>query len=195
MSRFQHQVWTLPNLLTGARFLLTGIFVLLLSIGNSLGFTLGAFAFFIIAAVSDWVDGYVARRYMSESVLGKLMDPLADKVLVAAGLIMLIPSGLVPAWIALLILSREFIVTGLRALASSAGIVVAASKSGKVKSTTQYVALGILLFPDGLLPLPFSLHGLGALVLYAALLLTIWSGLDYFLKLRHLFIDPPETVR
>ena len=186
-------VWTLPNILTGIRFLLSGIFVALLSLSESTGLALTAFAIFIIAAVSDWVDGYIARRFQSESLLGKLMDPLADKVLVAAGLIMLIPLERVPAWIALVIISREFIVSGLRTLASSSGIIVAASMSGKIKSTVQYTALGILLFPPDLLPLPFPLHSLGRLVLYLALILTLWSGLDYFRKLSYLFLEPKET--
>lgn len=188
-----HRVWTLPNLLTGARFLLTAFFVILLPAGDGILLNMAAFSVFVLAAVTDWVDGYLARRYQSESVLGKLMDPLADKVLVSAGLIMLIPLGRVPAWIALLIICREFIVTGLRSFASCSGIVVAASPAGKFKSVIQYIALGTLIFPPTLLPLPFSLHGLGILILYAALVLTIWSGLDYFFKLRHLFLPSPVS--
>jgi len=143
---------------------------------------------FTIAAVSDWVDGYFARRYKAITVLGKLMDPLADKVLVATALIMLIPSGKLPAWVALIILCREIIITGLRGAASSSGIVVAASNLGKWKSTLQYIGLGILIFPLGVLPIPY-LHQIGMAIIYVALLLTIWSGIDYFYKLRRIFLE------
>lgn len=143
---------------------------------------------FSIAAGSDWIDGYFARRYESITVLGKLMDPLADKVLVTTALIMLIPSGKLPAWLALIILCREIVVTGLRGVASSRGIVVAASGLGKWKSTVQYVGLGTLIFPLGVLPIPY-LHQIGLAILYVALVLTVWSGFDYFYALRRVFLE------
>ena len=117
---------------------------------------------------------------------------MADKVLVATALIMLIPLGRLPAWLALLILCREMIVTGLRGIAASSGIVVPASGMGKIKSVVQYVGLGTLIFPLDLLPLPF-LHRLGLMIVYVALVLTIWSGIDYFLKLKDLFLAPPGS--
>jgi CDP-diacylglycerol--glycerol-3-phosphate 3-phosphatidyltransferase len=116
------------------------------------------------------------------------MDPLADKVLVATALIMLIPSGKLPAWVALIIICREIVITGLRAAASSSGIIVAASNLGKWKSTLQYIGLGILIFPLGVLPIPY-LHHIGMAIIYVALLLTIWSGIDYFYKLRRIFLE------
>ncbi|MCI5126412.1 MAG: CDP-diacylglycerol--glycerol-3-phosphate 3-phosphatidyltransferase, partial [Candidatus Electrothrix sp. AR5] len=128
-----------------------------------------------------------ARRFEAVTTLGKLMDPLADKLLVATALIMLIPLDRLPAWIALVILSREMMVTGLRGLASSSGIVVSASGLGKIKSTLQYIGLGILIFPLDLLPIPY-LHQIGLAVLYVALVLTVWSGIDYFYKLRQVFL-------
>lgn len=148
---------------------------------------------FAIAAGSDWIDGYCARKYKAVTVLGKLMDPLADKVLVATALIMLIPIGQVPAWIALIILCREIVVTGLRGVASSSGIVVAASNLGKWKSILQYIALGTLIFPLGVLPIPF-LHQIGLGILYVALVLTIWSGVDYFYKLRRIFLEDERSM-
>jgi CDP-diacylglycerol--glycerol-3-phosphate 3-phosphatidyltransferase len=147
---------------------------------------------FIIAAATDWVDGYFARLYKSETVLGQLMDPLADKVLVTTTLVMLIPLGRVPAWLVLIIVCREIIITGLRGIAASSGIVVAASGLGKIKSIIQYIGIGTLIFPLGLLPLPF-LHQLGLGILYVSLVLTIWSGLDYFYKLKQIFIAPYST--
>jgi CDP-diacylglycerol--glycerol-3-phosphate 3-phosphatidyltransferase len=147
---------------------------------------------FIIAAATDWVDGYFARLYKSETVLGQLMDPLADKVLVTTTLVMLIPLGRVPAWLVLIIVCREIIITGLRGIAASSGIVVAASGLGKIKSIIQYIGIGTLIFPLGLLPLPF-LHQLGLGILYVSLVLTIWSGLDYFYKLKQIFLAPSST--
>ena len=178
----------MPNLITAARFLLTGLLAVLLMFEQTTFMAFFAWLVFSIAAASDWVDGYVARRYEAVTVLGKLMDPLADKVLVAAALIMLIPLGRLPAWIALVILSREMLVTGLRAVASTSGIVVAASSLGKIKSIMQYIGLGTLIFPLGVLPIPY-LHQIGLGLVYVALVLTIWSGIDYFYKLRRVFLE------
>ncbi|WP_240193540.1 CDP-diacylglycerol--glycerol-3-phosphate 3-phosphatidyltransferase [Desulfobulbus alkaliphilus] len=182
------KVLNLPNMITGSRFILSGCLMLLLLQEQTIPLALLSCLVFTVAAVSDWVDGYFARRYEAITVLGKLMDPLADKVLVATALIMLIPSGKLPAWVALIILWREIIVTGLRGAASSSGIVVAASNLGKLKSTLQYIGLGILIFPLGVLPIPY-LHHIGMAIMYLALLLTIWSGADYFYKLRRLFLE------
>jgi CDP-diacylglycerol--glycerol-3-phosphate 3-phosphatidyltransferase len=179
----------LPNLITAARLALTGLLAVLLMFVEEEKKGLAVFCclLFTIAAVTDLLDGYVARRYGAVSTLGKLLDPLADKLLVTTALIMLIPLNRLPAWIALLILSRELLVTGLRGIASSAGIVVAASGLGKIKSITQYVGLGILIFPLGVLPIPF-LHHLGLFLVYIALVLTLWSGADYFYRLRRVFL-------
>ncbi len=176
----------LPNLVTGFRFILAGVLAILLMFEQTRTIGLLSFLVFSVAAISDWVDGYLARRYESITPLGKLMDPLADKILVATALIMLIPLERIPAWIALIIIAREILVTGLRGMASSAGVVVAASGLGKIKSTLQYIGLGILIFPAALLPVP-CLHLLGLIIIYAAMILTIWSGIDYFYKLRKMF--------
>ncbi len=188
MSR-RSKIFNLPNLITGGRFLLSGCLMLLLLLEQTPDTALVAFWVFAIAAGSDWIDGYFARRYKSETVLGKLMDPLADKVLVTTALVMLIPLGRVPAWLALIILCREIVITGLRGVASSsAGIVVAASGLGKIKSIIQYLGLGTLIFPLGVLPIPY-LHHIGLAILYVALVITIWSGIDYFYKLRRVFLE------
>ncbi len=188
MSRV-NRVLNLPNLITAARFVLAGCLAALLATEQTTLIASISWLVFVVAAASDWVDGYFARRYQSITVLGKLMDPLADKVLVATALIMLIPLGLIPAWLALLILCRELMVTGLRGVASAAGIVVAASGLGKIKSIVQYIALGTLIFPARLVPFIPHLHTIGLAFLYLALVLTIWSGLDYFYKLRRVFLD------
>ncbi len=181
----------LPNLITAFRLVLTALLAILLMFEQSTGIAFFGCLLFTIAAATDWVDGYIARRFEAVTTLGKLMDPLADKLLVTTALVMLIPLGRLPAWIALIILSREMMVTGLRGMASSSGIVVGASGLGKVKSTLQYIGLGILIFPLDLLPIPY-LHQIGLIVVYVALVLTVWSGLDYFYKLRQIFLVKEE---
>lgn len=182
-------IYTVPNILTGVRFAIVPVLLLLLQPGRSDITALLAFILFLSGALTDLADGYFARKYGIESVLGKLMDPLADKMLVATPLIMLIPMERIPAWVSLLIISREMAVTGLRGLAAAYGIVVSASGLGKIKSISQYTALCILIFPLGLLPFPF-LHDLGRIILYISLLLTIWSGLDYFIRLQKIYLKP-----
>lgn len=185
------KIFNLPNLITGSRFVLSGCLMLLLLTEQTPRVALISWLVFSLAAGSDWIDGYFARKYKAITVLGKLMDPLADKVLVTTALVMLIPSGKLPAWLALIILCREIVVTGLRGVASSSGIVVAASGLGKWKSTTQYVGLGTLIFPLGVLPIPY-LHQIGLAILYVALVLTVWSGIDYFYKLRRIFLEDEQ---
>ena len=183
-----NRVRHLPNLITAVRFVLTAILAVLLMFEQTVSMGLASWLLFTFAAATDWVDGYVARRYEAVTVLGKLLDPLADKVLVSTALIMLIPLDRLPAWVALVILSREMLVTGLRGMASSSGIVVAASGLGKIKSIMQYIGLGTLIFPLGVLPVPY-LHEIGLGLVYIALVLTVWSGADYFYKLRRVFLE------
>jgi len=177
----------IANLITGLRFVLAAVLAVLLMCTQSTGLALVSFLIFAVAAVTDWIDGYFARKYESVTALGKLMDPLADKILVASALIMLIPLGRMPAWMALLILCREIVITGLRGMASTEGIVIQASGLGKIKSICQYIGLGTLIFPVGLLPIP-HLHLIGLAIMYVALALTLWSGFDYFYKLRKIYL-------
>jgi len=187
-----NQIFNLPNMITGVRFFLAAILAFMLMLPQTTWMAFFSWLVFAVAAGTDWIDGYFARRYKSETVLGQLMDPLADKVLVATAFIMLIPLDRLPAWLALVILCRELIITGLRGIAASSGIVVAASRLGKIKSIIQYLGLGTLIFPLDLLPLPF-LHRLGLAIVYVSLVLTIWSGFDYFFKLRRIFMAPSDT--
>lgn len=180
----------LPNRLTLARIVLIPLFMafLLLQIPN--GHTLlphqsiVATFIFLAASATDGLDGYIARKRKQVTVLGKFMDPLADKLLVAAALISLVQLGDVPAWVAWTILGREFAVTGLRAIAATEGLVLSASKLGKLKTVTQIVAISTILLHDW----PFYLVGisLGRPLLYLALIITIISGVDYFAKMRQL---------
>ncbi|MFZ5765212.1 MAG: CDP-diacylglycerol--glycerol-3-phosphate 3-phosphatidyltransferase [Thermodesulfobacteriota bacterium] len=178
-----------PNILTGYRFVVAPLLLFFLYPGAGKWISLTGFALYLSAALTDLADGYIARKYQVESVLGKLMDPLADKVLVLVVLIMLIPLGRMPAWVAFLIIAREMIVTGLRGVAASSGLVIAASRLGKWKSLVQLIALGTLVFPLGVLPIPF-LHQVGLALLYIALVLTIWSGVDYFYRFQKVYLNP-----
>jgi len=182
---------TLPNILTGLRFAMIPVLIVLFSVHQTTAVGLATFFVFVFAALTDLVDGYLARKYQSESTLGKLMDPLADKVLVTTALVMLIPMGRIPAWVCLLIICREIIITGFRGLAASTGVVVPAGLIGKIKSNFQYFGLGFLIFPLGVLPIPYF-HEIGRSLLYISLVMAIWSGLDYFYNLRAIF---RETVR
>lgn len=183
-------IYTVPNLLTGCRFAIVPVLLILLQPGRGNILSLLAFFLFLSGALTDLADGYLARKHGIESVLGKLMDPLADKMLVATPLIMLIPMGRIPAWVSLLIISRELAVTGLRGLAAASGIIVSASGLGKIKSVFQYTALCVLIFPATLLPIPY-LHDLGRMILYVSLLLTLWSGFDYFIRFQNIYLNPP----
>jgi len=185
---YRHLV-TLPNLLTAYRFATVPLLLFCLRPDAGPLTSLFAFWLFLSGAFTDLADGYYARKHKIETVLGKLMDPLADKVMVAVALIMLIPMDRVPAWVAFVILARELAITGFRGVAASAGIVVAASSAGKVKSVSQYVALCVLIFPMGVLPLPF-LHDLGRLILYFAAGLTVWSGFGYFYRFQKVYLHP-----
>jgi CDP-diacylglycerol--glycerol-3-phosphate 3-phosphatidyltransferase len=182
-------IYTVPNLLTGYRFAIVPVLLFLLQPGRGDIVALLAFFLFLSGALTDLADGYLARKHGIESVLGKLMDPLADKMLVATPLIMLIPMDRIPAWVSLLIISRELAVTGLRGLAAASGIIVSASGLGKIKSVFQYTALCVLIFPATFLPIPF-LHDLGRVILYVSLLLTLWSGFDYFVRLQKIYLNP-----
>ncbi|GIP46593.1 CDP-diacylglycerol--glycerol-3-phosphate 3-phosphatidyltransferase [compost metagenome] len=135
---------------------------------------------FIVAASTDGIDGYIARKYNLVTNLGKLLDPLADKLLVGTVLIGLVAMGKCDAWIAVVIISREFAVTGLREVALLEGSVIAASKWGKAKTITQIIAISALLlnnFPFEWLSFPFD-----DVAMWLAAVITLYSGIDYFVK-------------
>jgi len=182
-------IWNIPNILTLMRIAaIPVIVVLLLSPSRDAGFW--AAAVFSAASVTDWLDGYLARRMGIVTVFGKFLDPIADKLIVMAALIMIIPYDRVPAWMVLVILGREIIITGLRGIASSEGIVISASDLGKFKTIFQIVAIiGLLLHYD--YPWFFSvnhplllvnMHHVGMFYLWIAFVITVWSGVDYLVK-------------
>lgn len=179
----------LPNILTLARMAAVPVIVLLMMDGSRAN-GMWAAGIFGLASVTDWIDGWLARKWQIVTVLGKFLDPLADKLLVMAALIMLIPHGRVPAWAVFTILAREMIITGLRSIASDEGIVIAASDLGKYKTIFQMTAIpGLMLHYDfywffGLRWEIFhvNMHNFGIFFFYVALIMTLWSGIDYLVK-------------
>jgi CDP-diacylglycerol---glycerol-3-phosphate 3-phosphatidyltransferase len=140
-----------------------------------------AFTLFVFASVTDLFDGYIARRYGMVTSLGKLLDPLADKLLLCAAIIMLIPAGRVPAWMVVIVVAREIGVTALRGAASSEGLVIAASSLGKAKTLILNIGVAALILHYPVI-LGVSAHTVGMWFLGAGLILTTWSGLDYFFR-------------
>jgi CDP-diacylglycerol---glycerol-3-phosphate 3-phosphatidyltransferase len=178
MAQAEINFWNTPNLLTGARIAAIPVVVLLISFPGPSASFLGALCF-LLAGATDFLDGFLARRHRLVSRFGKFMDPVADKLLVSAALIMLIPLGRAPAWMAFLIVGRELAVTGLRALAATEGIILAPDRWGKVKTALQMAALTALIlhYPYG----SVNFHHLGMGLLWLALITTIASGVGYFL--------------
>lgn len=188
----------LPNKITVSRIFLIPLFLIImlapfnwgdLRVGDEsipVAHVIGALLF-IIASTTDWVDGYYARKLNLVTNLGKFLDPLADKLLVSAALIVLVDLDLVydQSWIVIAIISREFAVTGLRLVLAGTGEVVAANTLGKIKTWTQIIAISALLLHN----LPFSLISFpfANIALWIALFFTVWSGWDYFAKNKDAF--------
>jgi CDP-diacylglycerol---glycerol-3-phosphate 3-phosphatidyltransferase len=188
----------LPNKITVSRILLIPVFMIILLGGFDWGsWKLAgeelpvthfiAALIFIIASCTDWVDGYYARKYNLVTNLGKFLDPLADKLLVSAAFIALVELGAAPAWMIIIILSREFAVTGIRAVAAAEdGEVIAASQMGKIKTWLQIIAISALLLHN----LPFALVGFpfATISLWLATLITLYSGWEYFVNSKHILL-------
>jgi len=170
-----------PNVLTMYRVVAIPGLVLLLLFPNRVTTFLAAL-FFSIASITDALDGFFARRRGMESSFGKVMDPVADKLLVSSAFIMMTSLGWVPAWIVCIIIGRELAVTGLRNLMAESHEDVSASNLGKYKTGFQIAAIIPLLLHYPYLGIRF--HVVGMFFLWCALLLTVWSGADYFLRFR-----------
>src|SRR3954464_2461082 len=185
-----------PNKITIARIFLIPVFLIVMLVpfswgeisilGTSMPVThfVGALIF-ILASATDWVDGHYARKYNLVTNMGKFLDPLADKLLVSAALIVLVelPDVYAPSWIVIVIISREFAVTGLRLLLAGEGEVVAANMLGKIKTWTQIIAISSLLLHNIIFEVISFRFDI--LSLWVAMIFTIWSGWDYFAKNSH----------
>ncbi len=179
----------LPNKLTILRIVMIPIFVLLYEMSSLSMNYLWAFVVFALASLTDLLDGKIARKYNLVSDFGKLMDPLADKVLVTAAMVCFVadPQALTPSWVVITILAREFLVTSLRLLAAAKGIVLAADKWGKYKTATTmvWICYNLLLLEFGGV---LILDSIGHYILmYLSLFFTVYSGLNYVVKNKHMF--------
>ena len=164
------------NKLTLIRVVLIPVFIVLLY----LDLTLAALAVFILASVTDFIDGYVARHYHQITDFGKFMDPLADKLLVMSAMAWFVEAGWMPGWAFFIVLAREFAVTGLRLVAVEQGLVIAAGKSGKVKTASTMVCIVLMLaFPSATLNL---------VCVAVILVTTVYSGVEYFIQNRQVIL-------
>lgn len=189
----------LPNKITVSRFFMTMLFVALAiapaDYEHHLLFWRASYFTAFLAGITDWLDGYLARKYNLVTNFGKLMDPLADKIHTVSAFVVLTEYGVVPGWITILILTREFAVTGLRVMAAKEGIVIAAAPIGKLKTGAQFIVLAVggLIWVDWL---PQSLWGrvlwgqvvIWDVILYGVVILTVYTGFDYFHKGRALYL-------
>jgi len=167
----------LPNFLTLMRIFLIPVFAIFLLIRIPYGDYIAA-SIFIIAALTDSLDGYLARKWKQVTKLGIILDPIADKLLITAALIILVELNQIPGWIAIVIIGREFAVSGLRSFKAQEGIIIPASKLGKIKTISQIIAVVLIILKD--VYLSFVSLPIGEWAMYAAVIITILSGLQYF---------------
>ena len=177
--------FNIPNALTVLRILAIPVLVVALVDETPNGDTIAAIVF-ALAALTDGLDGYIARRRSQVTTFGKLMDPLADKLLIVAALISLVSLDRIAAWVAMVIIARELAVTGLRGLAADRGVVISASRLGKLKTLLQVVAIFALILLD---PIPVWAD----VLLYVAVAVTVISGADYFFGLHRRLGEEAEA--
>lgn len=172
----------LPNKLTVLRIILVPVFVIVLLVNIPYGELVAAIVF-SLAALTDSLDGYLARRWHQVTRLGIILDPLADKLLITAALISLVELGQIPGWVAIVVLGREFAVSGLRTVKAGEGVDIPASRLGKTKTITQILAVLLLILQpsyQGFIPLP-----LGVWAMYLAVVITLVSGIEYFYRFQN----------
>ena len=175
----KHDTFNLPNTITLLRIgMVPFLFVLLSSPGEFWSLILAIL--FIIASITDFFDGYFARKYNLITTMGKFLDPIADKLIVNTAMILMIPIGRIPAWIVAITIIRDLIVDVIRSIASSEGNYIQASSLGKQKTLAQNIAVTALMINYSIFGV--DVHFVGMIILYVALLLTIYSGVDYFIK-------------
>lgn len=186
--------WTTPNILTLGRIATAPLLIYLLLVPGPVaaGFASGIF---FVATITDFLDGYIARNYGSGTTLGKFLDPLADKVVVISVLIMLAGTPQlprVPAWIVAVLVLREIMVTGLRAIAAAEGVVMAAEELGKYKMVLQSIATQGLLMRYTYFHIDFFAGGM--FILWIAMGLSVWSGVDYFVGAIRKLAPKPQAI-
>lgn len=189
----KNEIWNLPNALTLLRIFMVPFLVVVLLTKFS-GREFVALAIFLLAAVTDFFDGWVARRRNQMTRLGALLDPIADKLLMSAAFISLveIDPNHVPAWMVVIIIGREFAVSGLRSIAAQQGVTISASSLGKGKMISQVVAISLLILGYQL----GQFRAIGTVALWAVMLFALASGVDYFAKFaRAILMDQPTNKR
>lgn len=175
----KREIFNLPNTITLMRIgVVPFLFILLLPPGRFWSLVLAAL--FIAACLTDLIDGYIARKYSLVTTMGKFLDPIADKLLVNTAMILMIPIGRMPAWIAAITIIRDLLVDWIRSASSSEGFVIQASRLGKQKTLAQNIAVTALMIHYSFFGI--DAHAVGMVILYIALGLTIISGVDYFVK-------------
>lgn len=178
---------TIASKVTIARICLIPVFIVCYHLWGDLWSGAIPAAVFILASMTDWVDGYLARSRNEVTNFGKFMDPIADKLLVMSAFVLLVGDGRMTGVSCIIILAREFIISGFRLIASDRGMVLAAGKLGKIKTTLQIIAIVLLLLNN----FPFAYVGIpmDKIVLAAAVVMTVWSGADYIVKNREILKD------
>ena len=178
---------TIASKVTIARICLIPVFIVCYHLWGDLWSGAIPAAVFVLASMTDWVDGYLARSRNKVTNFGKFMDPIADKLLVMSAFVLLVGDGRMTGVSCIIILAREFIISGFRLIASDRGMVLAAGKLGKIKTTLQIIAIVLLLLNN----FPFVYIGIpmDKIVLAAAVVMTIWSGADYIVKNRQILKD------
>jgi CDP-diacylglycerol--glycerol-3-phosphate 3-phosphatidyltransferase len=179
------ETMNLPNKITIFRVIMIPIFLVFMLIPSIPNGKYIAAAIFIIAALTDFLDGYLARKYHLITNFGKFMDPLADKLLVCSALICFVQLELVPAWIVIIIIAREFIISGFRLIASDNGVVIAASWWGKIKTNVQMIMSVLLIFHLNF----YAFHVLEQIFIYLSVILTVVSLIDYMIKNKDILKD------
>ena len=178
-----NKIYNLANYLTMSRVVMIPVVMFFLYFDSRVSSFIASLLFFI-ASLTDWVDGYIARKNKLITAFGKFLDPLADKLMVISIMIMLIPLGRIDAWIVVVIIAREMTITGLRSIATTEGIVIAAGNLGKYKTGFQLTALiGLTMHYEYY---GFDFHFYGTILLWIALVLTMWSGYDYLRQFKGL---------
>lgn len=171
------RIVTVPNALTFFRILLVPLLVVIL-LTKFEGKALVGLGVFLLASLTDFLDGFIARRRQQVSQLGKLLDPAADKILVSAALIALIELDVAPAWMVMVILAREFLISAFRSLAAGEGIVLGASWMGKLKTALQIIAISLLIIYEHL----GAFENLAPISLWLAMITTLVSGVEYLVR-------------
>jgi CDP-diacylglycerol---glycerol-3-phosphate 3-phosphatidyltransferase len=175
----KREIFNLPNTITLLRIsVVPFLFILLSSPGEFWSLILAIL--FVAASITDFLDGFIARRYQLITTMGKFLDPLADKLIVNTAMIMMIPIGRIPAWIVAITIIRDLIVDGIRSIASSEGLFIQSSRLAKQKTVAQIFAVTALMIHYPIFGV--DAHAVGMVILYIAFILTVYSGTDYFLK-------------